>query len=156
MKRIWFKPFSIEEINRWSAHRLMNNLGIELVAIGDDYLRAKMPVDERTLQSMGCLHGGATCVLVETVGSIAGHFCIDPQLKFCVGLEINVNHVKAVRNGWVHAIARPLHLGQSTQIWDIQVRNEQQALVAVSRLTMAVLNKKNESKNSLALDKSQA
>jgi 1,4-dihydroxy-2-naphthoyl-CoA hydrolase len=142
MKSIWFKPVTLVEVNHWAAHRLMTNLGIELVAIGDDYLHARMPVDERTIQPMGCLHGGATCVLAETVGSIAAHFCIDPQLKICVGLEINVNHIKSMRNGWVNAIARPLHLGQSTQIWDIQARNEQQALIAVSRLTIAVLNKR--------------
>jgi len=142
MKQIWFKPVSLEEINRWSAHQLMNNLGIELISVGNDYLQAKMLVDERTIQPMGCLHGGATCVLAETIGSIAGHFCIDPLLKICVGLEINVNHVKSMRSGWVIATARPLHLGQSTQIWDIQIRNEEQALVAVSRLTIAVLKKK--------------
>ena len=142
MKSIWFKPVTLDEINHWAAHRLMTNLGIELIAIGNDYLHARMPVDERTIQPMGCLHGGATCVLAETVGSIAAHFYIDSQLKICVGLEINVNHIKSMRTGWVNAIARPLHLGQSTQIWDIQVQNEQEALVAVSRLTMAVLNKR--------------
>ena len=142
MKSIWFKPVTLDEINHWAAHRLMTTLGIELVAIGDDHLHARMPVDERTIQPMGCLHGGATCVLAETVGSIAAHFCIDPQLKMCVGLEINVNHIKSMQNGWVNAIARPLHLGKSTQIWDIQVQNEHQALVAVSRLTIAVLNKR--------------
>jgi 1,4-dihydroxy-2-naphthoyl-CoA hydrolase len=149
MKQIWFIPVTIEEINRWSSHRLMDNLGIEFTAIGDDYLQAKMPVDERTIQPLGCLHGGASCVLAETIGSVAAHFCVDSKLKFCVGLEINVNHVKSMRSGWVNAIARPLHLGQSTQIWDIQIRNEQQTLIAVSRLTIAVLNKKNTGSNSL-------
>jgi uncharacterized protein (TIGR00369 family) len=141
MKSIWFNSTTIEDLKRWAAHRLMDNLGIEFTEIGNDFLRARMPVDERTLQPLGCLHGGATCVLAETIGSVAAHFCVDPMLKICVGLEINVNHVKSMRSGWVYATALPLHLGQSTQIWDIQVRNEQQALVAVSRLTMAVLQK---------------
>lgn len=142
MKQIWFKPVTLEEINQWATHQLMNNLGIELTAVGNDYLQAKMPIDERTLQPMGCLHGGATCVLAETVGSIAAHFCVDPAHQFCVGLEINVNHIKSMKSGWVNAIARPFHLGQSTQVWDIQVRNEKHDLVAVSRLTIAVLDKR--------------
>jgi len=144
MKSIWFKTTTLEEINHWSKHQLMDSLGIEITAIGDDYLEAKMPVDQKTLQPMGCLHGGATCVLAETIGSIGAHFCIDPSHYLCVGLEINVNHVKSMRSGWVYATAKPLHLGRSTQIWDIQVRNDQNALVAVSRLTMAVLRKEKE------------
>jgi len=139
MKPIWFIPVTIDEVARWASHRLVDNLGIEFTAIGPDYLQAKMPVDERTIQPLGCLHGGATCLLAETIGSAAAHFCVDPQRRICVGLEINVNHVKAMRSGYVHATARPLHLGRSTQIWDILVRNDKHALVAVSRLTMAVL-----------------
>ena len=141
MKPIWFAHPSIEEIQRWARHRLMESLGIEIVEIGDDYLRAKMPVDERTMQPLGSLHGGATCALAETVGSIAANFCVDPAHYFCYGLELNINHIKPARHGFVIATAKALHLGKSTQVWDIQIRNNEHALIAVSRLTMAVLKK---------------
>ena len=116
-------------------------MAVEFIELGKDYLSAKMPVDARTMQPMGILHGGATCSLAETVGSAAANFCVDLTQRICVGLEINVNHIKAVRGGFVIATARPLHLGKSTQIWDIRVVNEQGALTAVSRLTMAVLDR---------------
>ncbi len=119
----------------------MDNLGIEIVEIGDDYLRAKMPVDERTMQPLGSLHGGASCALAETIGSIAANYCVDPAQHFCVGLELNINHIKPAQSGYVTATAKALHLGKSTQVWDIQIRNEKRELIAISRLTMAVLQK---------------
>lgn len=142
MKPIWASPISIEQIQKWAYHRLMDAFGVKFTEIGDDFLRATMPVDERTFQPMGSLHGGATCYLAETLGSIAANFCVNQAEKYCLGLEINVNHVKAARNGIVIATARALHLGKSTQIWDIQVRDEKGNLIAISRLTMAVLTKK--------------
>jgi 1,4-dihydroxy-2-naphthoyl-CoA hydrolase len=144
MKSIWFKPLTLERLQQWIPHSLIENLGIRFIEVGDNYLKASMPVDERTIQPHGCLHGGASCVLAETIGSTGAHFCVDPSLKLCVGLEINVNHVKSMRAGLVIATARPLHIGKSTQIWDIQIQDKDQKLVAVSRLTMAVLDKKSD------------
>ncbi len=140
MKSIWFANISLDQMREWSRHRLIENLGIELTEVGDNFLRAIMQVDDRTLQPMGSLHGGATCLLAETVGSIAANFCIDWEKRCCVGLEINVNHMKAVKSGFIEAEARPFHLGRSTQVWDIQIRHENQ-LIAVSRFTVAVLQK---------------
>ena len=141
MKSIWFAPITIAEVHGWARHSLMKNLGIEIIEIGDDYLRAKMPVDERTMQPMGSLHGGASCALAETIGSVAANFCVDPGQHYCVGLELNINHIKPVQSGYVTATAKALHLGKSTQVWDIQIRNEESKLIAISRLTMAVLHK---------------
>ena len=141
MKSIWFSPITLEEINKRTRNSHIEHMAVEFIELGKDYLSAKMPVDARTMQPMGILHGGATCSLAETVGSAAANFCVDLTQRICVGLEINVNHIKAVRGGFVIATARPLHLGKSTQIWDIRVVNEQGALTAVSRLTMAVLDR---------------
>lgn len=142
MKPIWFAPVTLEEINARSRESLCDPLSIEFIEIGDNYLSASMPVDIRTMQPMGILHGGASCALAESVGSAAANYCIDQSLSVCVGLEINVNHIKSVRGGLVIGKAMPLHLGKTTQVWDIQIRTEQHLLVAVSRLTMAVLQKK--------------
>lgn len=142
MKPIWYAPVTVEEINRRAKQTLCDHLAIEFTEIGDNYLCAKMPVDTRTTQPMGILHGGASAALAETVGSAAANYCIDQERAVCVGLEINVNHIKSVRGGFVVAKTMPLHLGKTTQVWDIQIRTEQQLLVAVSRLTLAVLLKK--------------
>ncbi len=142
MKTIWFAPVSLEEINRRASQSLCDHLAIEFIAIGDDYLTARMPVDVRTMQPMGILHGGASCVLAETVASAAANYCVDQSKQVCVGLEINVNHIRSVRGGFVLGKASPLHLGKTTQVWDIQMQNEQNQLTAVSRLTLAVLQKK--------------
>ena len=116
-------------------------LGMVYEKISKDEMIATMPVNENTIQPMGILHGGASCTLAETVGSAAANYCIDQSKKVCVGLEINVNHIKSVRGGFVIGKASPLHLGKTTQVWDIQIRTEQNVLVAVSRLTLAVLEK---------------
>ncbi len=142
MKPIWFGPVTLEEINLRARQSLSDHLAIEFVAIGDNTLSASMPVDPTTMQPMGVLHGGATCALAETVGSAAANYCVDQSLFVCVGMEINVNHIKSVRGGRVIGKASPLHLGKTTQVWDIQIRTEQGVLVAVSRLTLAVLQKK--------------
>lgn len=116
-------------------------LGMEWVELGDDYIKARMPVDDRTKQPYGLLHGGASCALAETVGSFASHFVIDTGNFICVGLEINANHIRSARNGYVTATCTPLHLGSSTHVWDIKIHDDNQKLVCVSRLTVAILKK---------------
>ena len=136
---IWKIPISIEEINRRGAGTLADHLGIVFTEAGDDFLSATMPVDHRTIQPMGILNGGASCALAETVGSTAANFCVDPKLFAAVGLDININHIKAVKRGFVTAIAKPFHLGKSTQVWDIKIYDEEKRLVSVSRLTLSVI-----------------
>ncbi len=118
---------------------MVDHLGIEFTEVGDDFLKAKMPVDQRTVQPAGLLHGGASAALAETIGSVAANLCVDHTKRVCVGLEINANHIRSVRNGNVYGQCHPLHLGQSTQVWEIEIRDEKQKLVCVSRLTMAVV-----------------
>jgi 1,4-dihydroxy-2-naphthoyl-CoA hydrolase len=118
------------------------HLGIEFTSIGEDYIEAKMPVDHRTHQPMGLLHGGASVALAETLGSVGASCCIDMSKSYCVGLEINANHIKSVRSGYVIGIAKPIHLGKKTQVWEIRITNEQKELVCISRITMAILDKK--------------
>jgi 1,4-dihydroxy-2-naphthoyl-CoA hydrolase len=131
-----------EMANKISRNTLVEHLGIEFIEIGEDYLKAKMPVDHRTKQPLGLLHGGASVVLAETLGSFAAQCSVNTDEQYCVGLEINANHIKAVKDGWVYGIAKPLHIGKKTQVWEIKVTNEENALVCVSRITMAVLDKK--------------
>jgi 1,4-dihydroxy-2-naphthoyl-CoA hydrolase len=114
-------------------------LGLRVVEVGADFLRATMPVDHRTKQSYGRLHGGASCVLAEEIGSIGGYLCVDPAQFFVVGIEINANHVRPVREGHIVGTARPLHIGQVTQIWEIRIEDERGRLVCISRLTLAVV-----------------
>jgi 1,4-dihydroxy-2-naphthoyl-CoA hydrolase len=113
-------------------------IGIEFTEIGDDYITAKMPVDHRTRQPMGLLHGGASCVLAESLGSVAGSLCVEMGKQYVVGLEINANHIRAVKEGYVYGTARPIHVGRSTQVWEIKIVNESKQLVCISRLTLAV------------------
>lgn len=120
---------------------MVEHLGIEFTEIGNDYLSAKMPVDHRTIQPFGLLHGGASVSLAETLGSVAGNLVIDQNRYYCVGLEINANHIKSVRNGWVFGTTRPIHVGERTQIWEIRIKNMNEQLVNISRLTLAVLDK---------------
>ena len=121
---------------------MIDHLGIEITGIGSDFIEAKMPVDHRTHQPYGLLHGGASVALAETLGSLAAHCTITDPNKYCVGLEINANHIKAVRSGYVIGVAKPVHLGQRTQVWEIQISNEQKELVCVSRITMAIIDKR--------------
>ena len=137
---IWTSRLSLEAANKLGDNTLIRHLGIEIIEIGDDYLKATMPVDARTHQPMGILHGGASVALAETVGSVAAQMCIGPD-HYCVGLDINANHLRAVRTGLVIAVARPIHVGRSTQVWDIRINDEQDKPVCISRLTMAVLKK---------------
>jgi 1,4-dihydroxy-2-naphthoyl-CoA hydrolase len=114
------------------------HLGIEFIEVGDDYLKARMPVNEKTRQPYGLLHGGASCVLAESLGSAAGACCVEMGKQIVVGLEINANHISSVKEGYVYGTARPLHIGRSTHVWEIKITNENEKLVCVSRLTLAV------------------
>ena len=124
--------------DNFSNNSIGGQLGIEITEVGDDYIMGKMPVDHRTVQPYGLLHGGASCVLAETLGSVGGAFCVDPTKQIVVGLDINANHIRGVREGFVYGTARPLHLGKTTQVWEIMIENEAQQLVCISRLTLAV------------------
>lgn len=141
---IWFtKHVTLDELNATSQGNMVGYLGIEYTAIGAESLEAKMPVGPKTCQPERILHGGASVVLAETVGSIAANLCVDRDKYYCVGLDINANHVRQVPEGMhVYAVARPLHVGRTTQLWQIHITNEQQQLVCASRLTVAVLTKK--------------
>ena len=121
---------------------MVSHLGIDFTGIGADYIEATMPVDHRTKQPMGLLHGGASVVLAETLGSVASSLTLDPDKNFCVGLEINANHLKSVRDGLVRGVAKAIHLGKSTQVWEIKIFTEGDHLCCISRITMAILEKK--------------
>lgn len=135
---IWKQQIDLATINRWSENTLMRTIDIRITALGEDYLRGTMPVDSRTRQPYGILHGGASVALAETLGSTAAMLCCDEGMA-TVGLEINANHLRAVREGIVTGTARPLHVGRSTQVWEIQIENEAGELTCISRLTMAVV-----------------
>lgn len=123
-----------------SKNTLGDHLGIEFVEKGEDFLRAKMPVDHRTKQPFGLLHGGASVALAETLGSIASVLCLDdPMKQKAVGLEINANHLRSVTEGWVYGTVRPIHIGRRTHVWDIKITDENQKLVCISRLTVAIV-----------------
>lgn len=130
---------SMERLTALGQGCLPGHLGIEFVECGDDWMRARMPVDQRTHQPYGRLHGGASVALAETVGSVAGASVIDPQRFGAVGMEINANHIRPVRDGWVHATARAEALGRSTQVWSIRIEDQDGKLVCISRLTLAVI-----------------
>jgi 1,4-dihydroxy-2-naphthoyl-CoA hydrolase len=139
---IWFnKSLCLDDIKFVGAKTMGDYLGMEWVEVGDNYLKIRMPVDERTKQPYGLLHGGASVALAETVGSVASHFVVDADKFICVGLEINANHVRGVRGGFVMATCTPIHLGASTHVWDIKIHDEREKLVCVSRLTVAILKK---------------
>ena len=141
--RIWFKKdLVIEDCQYLEKDTMGEYLGIEWMEIGDDFIKARMPVDHRTKQPYGLLHGGASCVLSETVGSIASAMVVDHSKFICVGLEINANHVRSAREGYVTGVASPLHLGSNTHVWDVRIYDEIQKLVCVSRLTVAVIPRK--------------
>jgi uncharacterized protein (TIGR00369 family) len=136
---IWKVKPSTEIIGTQYANKNMtDHLGIEFTEIGDDYIVGRMPVDYRTVQPYGILHGGASCVLAETLGSVGGSFCVEIGKQIVVGLEINANHIRPVSSGYVYGHASPLHIGKLTQVWEIKITNEKHQLVCISRLTLAV------------------
>lgn len=136
---IWKVRPDIAAVMRMQQGTIADSLGIVFTEMGDDYVRGTMPVDRRTHQPMGILHGGASVVLAESLGSMAANLCVDVATHYCVGLDINANHIRAVRSGVVTGTARPVHLGRTTQVWEIRIEDERGALVCLSRLTMAVL-----------------
>lgn len=138
---IWKQVVTVDWLEAKSKGTLMETLGIEYLEVGDDFLKARMPVDHRTKQPFGILHGGASVALAETVGTMAAFLCVDPDTKRTVGLEINANHVRPVTEGWVTGIATPLHLGRTTQVWEIRIYNDQQKLTCISRHTVAIIDK---------------
>jgi 1,4-dihydroxy-2-naphthoyl-CoA hydrolase len=141
---IWFdKSLSLDKISAsfLNTKTMGTFLDMAFEELGADYLTMSMPVDDRTKQPYGLLHGGASCALAETVGSIASALVIDTEKQICVGLEINANHLRAVRNGKVFAKAQRIHLGSSTHVWDIKITDDNKKLVCVSRLTVAILKK---------------
>jgi len=135
---IWKQSVDLDTVNGWSEHTLMRAIGIRITEIGDDFLRGTMPVDDRTRQPYGILHGGASVALAETLGSTAAMLCCEAGTA-AVGLDINANHLRAARDGTVTGTARPLHIGRSTQVWEIRIENEAGELTCIARLTMAVI-----------------
>jgi len=141
--KIWFdKDISLEKIKPAGNGTMSEHLGMEWTEIGNDFLKAKMPVDHRTKQPFDLLHGGASCVLAETLGSFASYLIIDPNEFYCVGIEINANHIRSAKDGFVYGTCSPLHIGSSTHVWDIRIANEEGKLVCISRLTVAIMKKK--------------
>ncbi len=138
---IWYHQATPEQLNAISANTMVEHLAIEFTAVDEESITARMPVDQRTIQPAGLLHGGASVALAETLGSVAATLCVNLAETTCVGLEINANHIRSVRSGYVTGVARPLHLGNSTQVWDIRIHDEQERLACVCRLTMAVLKR---------------
>lgn len=131
-----------ESLNTLSANTMVSHLGIEFTRVGDDFIEAKMPVDSRTQQPLGLLHGGASVTLAETLGSVAATCCVDHETQYCVGLDINANHVKSAKSGYVFGITKPIHIGKKTQVWEIRIVNGQNELICISRITMAVIDKR--------------
>ena len=139
---IWYDPaITAEQINPIGKGNMAEYLGIEITEVGEDYLKATMPVDHRTRQPYGLLHGGASVVLAETLGSVGAAFVVDRGKYDCVGLEINANHLRGVREGLVTAIARPVHIGKTTQVWDIRIHDNRDKIVCISRITIAILKR---------------
>lgn len=142
---IWFDEFPIDYANSRSKNCLVEHLGMELLAAGDDYLKARMPVDVRTRQPAGVLHGGASVAFAETLASWASTFVVDRSKYYCVGLEINANHLRPVSSGYVYGIVRPVQLGNTIHVWQALITDEKDKQVCISRITMAVLNTPNRS-----------
>jgi 1,4-dihydroxy-2-naphthoyl-CoA hydrolase len=137
---IWFRPYTLDQLRFYDAS-LPRHLGIEFTEIGPDFLRARMPVDERTRQPYGILHGGASVALAETLGSTAAGLAVDPEKYRVLGQEINANHVRAVSEGFVIGTTRPLHVGKRSHVWEIRIEDEQDRLVCISRITMFVMER---------------
>jgi 1,4-dihydroxy-2-naphthoyl-CoA hydrolase len=135
---IWKQTTDLERINGWNRGCMVEHLGMQVTAIGEDWLRGTMPVDARTRQPFGLLHGGASVALAESLGSLAGNLCLDAH-EMAVGLDINANHVRAATGGIVTGTARVVHLGRTTQVWEIRIEDERDRLVCISRLTLAVV-----------------
>ncbi len=136
------RGITLQQLNKLSPNTMVEHLGIEYTEIGENFISAKMPVDRRTHQPLGLLHGGASVALAETLGSIAANCCVDNKIQYCVGLEINANHVKSATSGYVYGTTIPIHIGKRTHIWEIRITNEEKELVCISRITIAVIDRK--------------
>lgn len=138
-----FNPqVTVEMLNMKFKKNMLEHLDIEFIEVGPDFIKARMPVDHRTKQPMGILHGGASVTLAETLGSAAASCLLDPEKQYCVGLDINSNHIKSITEGYVIGVTKPIHVGKKTQVWEIRIENEDGQLVNISRITMAVIDKK--------------
>jgi 1,4-dihydroxy-2-naphthoyl-CoA hydrolase len=136
---IWFRPYTLEELDRLSRDCMVEYLDIRFTEIGPDYIRATMPADKRTWQPYGLLHGGASVTLAETLGSVGANCVVDNGRFYCVGQEINANHLRAVRSGRVTGTARPVHIGARSQVWEIRIEDDKGRLACISRITLAVV-----------------
>ena len=135
---IWKRPISVEDLTRIHRDTAPAHIGMEFLEVGEDYIKARVPVDTRTRQPYGLLHGGISVVLAETLGSCGAIYCT-PEGQRVVGLDINANHIRGATSGWVTGVTRPVHIGRSTQVWAIEMHDDQGRLTCVSRITMAVL-----------------
>jgi 1,4-dihydroxy-2-naphthoyl-CoA hydrolase len=142
---VWKNKMELATINSWSEGTLAQTLGMRITELGEDFLRGTMPVDQRTRQPFGLLHGGASVALAETLGSCAANLCLDSNQELAVGLDINANHVRAATSGEVTGTARAVHIGRSTQVWEIRIEDDRQRLICISRLTMAVVPRRKSS-----------
>lgn len=138
----WFKNYALEDLNRFIPKTILEHLDIRFTDFGENSISASMPVDHRTVQPFGILHGGASVVLAETLGSVAATLTVDPDKEYCVGLDINANHLKQVREGRVTGTTTPIHIGRRTQVWSIDIKNEADQSVCICRITMMVVSKK--------------
>ncbi len=138
---MWFKNYTLSDLQKFIPNTILEHIGIEITELTENSISGKMPVDHRTIQPAGILHGGSSVVLAESLGSIASVLVIDQEKYICVGLEVNANHIRPASKGWVYGIATAIHIGAKTHIWEIKIVNEQEKLVCISRLTMAVLVK---------------
>ena len=140
-ENIWRRSVNLAEVNEFARGSMIEHLDIRFTDIGSNFLKGTMPVDHRTKQPFGILHGGASVVLAETLGSMAANLCVNRETQVCVGLDISANHLRQVEAGWVTGTANPIHIGRRTQVWEIRIENEEGELVSVSRLTMIVLDR---------------
>lgn len=139
---IWQTPISLESIHQRNQGSMSDFLDIEFTKVGDDYLKATMPVQAKNKQAIGIMHGGASCVLAETVASVAANYAVNINTQYCLGLDINTNHIRPCESGHVEAMAQPYHLGRSTQVWSIEIRRgNDHKLVSINRLTVAVVDR---------------
>lgn len=133
---------TLEMLNKMSVNTMLQHIGIQFTKVGDGTIEARMPVDHRTHQPFGLLHGGASVTLAETLGSVAAMCCLDSSTQYCVGLDINANHIKSVKDGFVVGTVKPIHIGKKTHVWEIKIATEKEELVCISRITMAILDRK--------------
>jgi uncharacterized protein (TIGR00369 family) len=138
---IWFDAYTLAQMRPLNEVNMLAHVGLELIEIGPDSLTGRMPVDQRTQQPFGIFHGGATVVLAESLGSIGANMVVNPATHYAVGLEVNANHLRAVRSGWITGVAKAVHLGRTTQVWEIRMHDDAGKPSAIARLTMAVLER---------------